>query len=270
MKVAVVFDSAGTLVKIMRVIKDLRKNKFICNVQTVDIVDEKKGRVLVIIKEDPLKVVDNRDPEMLISDLLKEVDIGISYCNPPINKEGIYKDRKTKVKDLQEPLNILKKYDIETGYGSALIIDTYLGEVEYTIATAGCLFKEVKDTIKKLKEMGIKVFIASGDRKGFLKKLAEITGVDEKYIMAEAHQKQKRDLIVNLKKEGYFTIMVGDGANDVPAMIESDLAVVTLQNGNVSKKAFETADIKIYNIREIVDVCKKVINGEIQGRRRWS
>lgn len=42
MKVAIVFDSAGTLVKIMRVIKDLKKNKFICNSQTVDIVDKKR------------------------------------------------------------------------------------------------------------------------------------------------------------------------------------------------------------------------------------
>ena len=61
--------------------------------------------------------------------------------------------------------------------------------------------------------------------------------------------------------------MVGDGAYDVPAMIESDLAVVTLQNGNVSKKALETADIKIYNIREIVNVCKKVISGEIKSKK---
>jgi Cu+-exporting ATPase len=260
MKVAVVFDSAGTLVKIMRVIKDLKKNKFICNRQTVDIVDEKKGRVLVIIKENPLKVVDKENPEKLISDLLKEVEIGISYCNPPINKEGIFKDRKTKVKELQEPLNILKRYDVETGYGSALIIDTYGGEVEYTISTAGCLFPEVKETIKKLKDLGVKVFIASGDRKGFIKRLAELTGVDERHIMAEAHQELKKDLIINLKKEGYFTIMVGDGANDVPAMIESDLAVVTLQNGNVSRKALETADVRIYNIEEIVEICKNVIN----------
>ena len=267
MKVAIVFDSAGTLVKIMRVIKDLKKNKFICNRQTVDIVDEKKGRALVIIKEDPLKVVDKENPEKLISDLLKEVEIGISYCNPPINREGIFKDKKAKVKELQEPLNILKRYEVETGYGSALIVDTYAGEIEYTIATAGCLFKEVKETIKQLKELGVKVFIASGDRKGFIKRLAEITGVNEKYIMAEAHQELKRDLIINLKKEGYFTIMVGDGANDVPAMIESDLAVVTLQNGNVSKKALETADIKIYNIREIVNVCKKVISGEIKSKK---
>ncbi|ACV25218.1 HAD family hydrolase [Methanocaldococcus fervens] len=266
MKLAVVFDSAGTLVKIMRAIKDLKKNKFICNRQTVDIVDEKNGRALVIIKENPLKVVDKEDPEKLISDLLKEVEIGISYCNPPINKEGIYKDRKTRVKELQDPLNLLKKYEVETGYGSALIIDTHAGEVEYTIATAGCLFPEVKETIKQLKDLGVKVFIASGDRKGFIKRLAELTGVDEKYIMPEAHQEQKRDLVVNLKKEGYFTIMVGDGANDVPAMIESDLAIATLQNGNVSKKALEAADIKIYNIKEIVDVCKKVINGEIKSK----
>jgi len=49
-------------------------------------------------------------------------------------------------------------------------------------------------------------------------------------------------------------------------MIESDLAVATLQNGNVSKKALEAADIKIYNIKEIVNICKKVISGEIKGK----
>ncbi|NPA62350.1 MAG: HAD family hydrolase [Methanococci archaeon] len=258
--IAVVFDSAGTLVKIMRAIKNLKKNKFICNRQTVDIVDEKEGRALVIIKDDPLEVVDKADSDMLISDLLKNVNIGISYCNPPIDKEGIFKDEKTRVKELQDPLNILKRYDVETGYGSALIVDTRSGEVEYTIATAGCLFKEVPETIRKLKDMGVEVFIASGDRKGFLKKLAKITGVKEDHILAEAHQKKKKDLIKKLKSRGYFTIMVGDGANDVPAMLESDLSVVTLQNGNVSKKALETADVKIYNIREIVDICKKIKN----------
>ncbi|ENN96483.1 haloacid dehalogenase domain-containing protein hydrolase [Methanocaldococcus villosus KIN24-T80] len=259
MKIAVVFDSAGTLVKIIRVIKDLKRGKFICNRQTVDIVDEKVGRALVIIKDDPLKTVDVCDDNKLITDFLKEVDIGISYCNPPIDINGIYKDKKAKMKELKEPLEILKKYNIETGYGSALIVDTNEGEIEYTIATAGCLFPEVKDTIKELKNLGVKVFIASGDRREFIEKLAELTGVNKRYILPEAHHKLKKDLIKNLKTDGYFTIMVGDGANDVPAMKESHLAIATLQSGYTSKKAIEAADIKIENIKEVVDIVKKLL-----------
>ncbi|WP_456471978.1 HAD family hydrolase [Methanocaldococcus sp.] len=256
--IAIVFDNAGTITKIMRAIKDLKKNKFICNQQTVDLVDLKKGRALVIIKEDPLETVEKEKDDELISNFLKKVDIGISYCNPPIKEEGIYKDKKTKVKELKEPLNLLKKYCVDTGFGSALIIDTLNGEVEYTIATAGCLFPEVKEVFNKLKDMGIEIYIASGDRRGFLERLANILGLDKDHIVPEAHQLKKKELIKKLKEKGYKTIMVGDGANDVPAMLESDIAVVTLQNGNVSKKALEVADYKIENIKEILDIIKKL------------
>jgi len=54
--------------------------------------------------------------------------------------------------------------------------------------------------------------------------------------------------------------MVGDGTNDVPAMLESDLSVINLQGGKVSKKALEIADVKIENIREIVDVIKRFLS----------
>ncbi|EHP88556.1 HAD family hydrolase [Methanotorris formicicus] len=260
MKLAVVFDSAGTLVKVKRIIKEIKTQKFLCNNLTVDIVDEKVGRALVIIKDDPLKVVDKEDPEKHISELLKEVDWGISYCNKPIDRDGIFKDKKTKVKELQDTLNVMKRFKIQTGYGSAIIVDTLNGIIEYTITTGGCVFPEVPETIKKLKELGVKVFIASGDRKEFIKRLAEITGINEKYIMPEAHQEQKKDLVLNLKKERYYVIMVGDAANDVPAMLESDLSVVTLQNGNISKKALEVAKVKIYNIKEILNICEDLIN----------
>jgi Cu+-exporting ATPase len=262
MKLAVVFDSAGTLVNVKRIIKEIKTQKFLCNNLTVDIVDEKVGRALVIIKDDPLEVIDNENPEKPITDLLKEVGWGISYCNKPIDKGGIFKDKRTKIKELQDTLNVMKRFKIQTGYGSAIIVDTLSGVIEYTITTGGCIFPEVPETIKKLKELGVKIFIASGDRKEFIKRLAELTGVNEKYIMPEAHQEQKKDLVLNLKKEGYYVIMVGDAVNDVPAMLESDLSVVTLQNGNVSKKALETAKVKIYNIKEIVDICEDLIKNK--------
>ncbi|HIP17054.1 MAG TPA: HAD family hydrolase [Methanothermococcus okinawensis] len=82
----------------------------------------------------------------------------------------------------------------------------------------------------------------------------DIVGINERYIIPEAHQNLKRDLVRRLKREGYRVIMVGDGSNDVPAMLESDLSIINLQGGSVSKKALDNADIKIENIKEILDV----------------
>ncbi len=258
--IAVVFDNSGTIIKPIRVIKDIHNNRLLCNHQTVDLVDERKGRALIVLNENPLKTVDIENPYKLISDFLRENDISIAYCNPPIDKEGIFKDKNTKVKELQEVLNIVKKYKTDTEYGCAVIVDTKNGNVEYTIATGGCLFKNTKKTFEELKNMGIETYICTGDRKNFLNRISKTLGIDEKNIIYEAHHKKKLDLIRNLKSNNYFTIMVGDGANDIPAILESDLGIATIESGNPSKRLLEVSDIIIEDIYEVVDICKEILN----------
>ena len=255
MKTAVVFDCSGTLVDVKRIIKEVESQKFLCNHQTVDMVDKKRGRVLVVIGENiPILSI---DPDMLMRDLLERVKWRITYCHPPIFKGNILKDSKTKVKELQDPASILNRFNIETEPGYALICDTIEVKVEYTIATGGCLFDGVHETIEELKKMGVEIYIASGDSKYAIERLSKLIGIEEDHILPEAHQHLKRDLVLKLKREGYKVIMVGDGTNDVPAMLESDLSVINLQGGKVSKKALDTADVKIENIREVVDIVKK-------------
>ncbi|HIQ32197.1 MAG TPA: HAD family hydrolase [Methanothermococcus okinawensis] len=258
MKTAVVFDCSGTLVEVIRIVKEIESQKFLCNHQTVDIVDNKRGRVLTVIGENiPLL---NLDPDMPMRELLQRVKWRITYCHPPIFKDNILKDSETKVKELQDPAYILSRFKIETDPGYALICDTLRGKVEYTVATGGCLFEGVQETMRELKDMGVEVYIASGDSGYALEKLSRLIGVDRDHILPEAHQHLKRDLVLKLKREGYKVVMVGDGTNDVPAMLESDLSVINLQGGKVSKKALETADVKIENIREIVDVIRRFLS----------
>ncbi|MBW9222359.1 HAD family hydrolase [Methanothermococcus sp. SCGC AD-155-C09] len=252
MKTAVVFDCSGTLVNVKRIIKEIKSQRFLCNHQTVDIVDKKKGRSLIILRE-KINIL-NLNPNMPIKDLLKKTQWKITYCNPPIIKENILKDRESKLKELQDAINILNKFNIETEPGYALICDTIEGKIEYTIATGGCLFDGVHETIEKLKGMGVKIYLASGDSRYAIERLSRLVGIDERYIIPEAHQNLKRELVRRLKREGYRVIMVGDGSNDVPAMLESDLSVINLQGGSVSKKALDNADIKIENIKEILDI----------------
>ncbi|HIP16374.1 MAG TPA: HAD family hydrolase [Methanothermococcus okinawensis] len=256
MKIAVVFDCSGTLVDVKRIIKEIESQKFLCNHQTVDIVDKKRGRVLIVIGE-KIDLL-NLDPNMLMKNLLERIKWKITYCHPPIFKDNILKDSRTKVKELQDPAYILNRFKIETDPGYALICDTIEGKVEYTIATGGCLFDGVQETIKELKDMGIEIYIASGDSKYAIEKLSMLIDIEKNHIFPEAHQHLKKDLVLKLKKEGYKVVMVGDGTNDVPAMLESDLSVINLQGGKVSKKALDIADIRIEDIKEVVDIVKKL------------
>ncbi|MCD5425778.1 MAG: HAD family hydrolase [Methanosarcinaceae archaeon] len=258
-KYAVVFDYAGTLAGIKRVIKVANTNEFICNRQTVDIVDEKKGRALVIIKkEKSIELIEKQNPDNLITDFLDLMDWKIIYCNLPINKNNILKDKNTTVENLQHSIRVIKKRIKRDDYGSAVIIDTHKGEIEYTVATSGALFSESKNTIKILKEKGINVFIATGDSKYSIRNLSKELNIDGCCILSEAHQKQKKKLISDLKDEGYVVVMVGDASNDIPAMIESDVSVVTLQNGNTTENIIKIADYSINNICEIIGIVDKI------------
>ena len=62
MKKAIVFDNSGTLVKRHRVIKDINNNKFITNINSMDIIDGTTSLALVVLQFDTnnlLKTVAN-------------------------------------------------------------------------------------------------------------------------------------------------------------------------------------------------------------------
>jgi hypothetical protein len=81
---AIVFDSAGTLVNVFRVIKDLDTEEYIYDTPSTYLVSEKNSRVLVAINED-LKTVFLEEGNELISS--SNFDFEISCSVPSIDKK---------------------------------------------------------------------------------------------------------------------------------------------------------------------------------------
>ncbi len=251
---SVVFDCSGTLLKINRAIKHIESETYYTNKQTVDIVDENKGSALVIAKTrtDITKIDENKP----IINVFNKLGAHITYCNPPIIKNNILCDRNNVLmKHWHDTINILDELDDNyTEYGHAVISDTINGKIAYTISTGGKVFPEVPELIKELKNRNINVYVASGDSQYMIKKLCNLIGLDYSFAIPEAHQKLKRDLITKLKNKGHKVIMVGDGSNDVPAMLKSDISVASLQNGDVSQKVLDIANYKIKNIVDLLNI----------------
>jgi heavy metal translocating P-type ATPase len=96
------------------------------------------------------------------------------------------------------------------------------------------------EAIQRLKRLGIKTVMITGDNMRTAKSIAEQVGVDEYH--AELLPEQKVAIIGELKK-GNVVAMVGDGVNDAPALANSDVGFAMGAAG--SDVAIETADVAL-------------------------
>ncbi len=90
------------------------------------------------------------------------------------------------------------------------------------IAVADVIREESPKAIKKLKEMGIRVVMLTGDNEETAKAIGKQVGADD--VIAGVLPHEKQDVIVSLKKNSRVA-MVGDGINDAPALIAADTGV---------------------------------------------
>ena len=110
-----------------------------------------------------------------------------------------------------------------------------------------------KIAIDEMKKMGYEVRMITGDNEKTAEAIKNALNIDEKY--AEVLPQDKEKEIKNLQKLGIKVLMVGDGINDAPALVRSD---VSMAIGNGTDVAIESADIILINnnILDIVSALK--------------
>jgi len=96
------------------------------------------------------------------------------------------------------------------------------------------------EAVQRLKSLGIKTVMLTGDNMRTAKSIAEQVGIDEYY--AELLPEQKVEIIGKMKK-GNVVAMVGDGVNDAPALANADVGFAMGAAG--SDVAVETADVAL-------------------------
>ena len=261
-KKAIVFDNSGTLIERFRVIKDVSTGELITHINSLDLIDSCLNAALVVLQFNTNSLKD-LDPNTLISDFVLEnnIDFDISYYSTEVSKDeikAILEKDTAVIKDITDTFPLLKERvpNMELCNGSAVIIDIAEERIAYTITSAGHLFSGVKDTIAKLQANEIDVFIASGDRSGAIKHLADITGVPENHAFATASTHRKAEIVANLQHEGYKVMMVGDGPNDILAFEQADRAVLTIEqkDGDFPDKLKDYADFVIEDISEVLQI----------------
>lgn len=106
------------------------------------------------------------------------------------------------------------------------------------VSLADQIREESKAAIEQLKEVGIKVYMATGDNEQTAKAVADKLSLDGYYSEVLPHEKS--EIIEKLQSEGHFVAMTGDGVNDAPALAKADVGIAV---GSGTDVAAETADI---------------------------
>jgi heavy metal translocating P-type ATPase len=108
------------------------------------------------------------------------------------------------------------------------------------IAVADTVRKDSSEAVQRLRRLGIKTVMLTGDNMRAAKSIAGQIGVDEFY--AELLPEQKVEIIGKMKKDSVVA-MVGDGVNDAPALANADVGFAMGAAG--SDVAIETADVAL-------------------------
>ncbi len=131
-----------------------------------------------------------------------------------------------------------ERFDILSGQGKTVVFVIIDGVVQGAIALADVIRPESKDAMARLKEMGIKTMMLTGDNRKVAKWVADEIGLDEYF--AEVLPQQKSEKVKEVQSRGWSVAMTGDGVNDAPALAQADVGIAV---GAGTDVAVETADI---------------------------
>ncbi len=153
--------------------------------------------------------------------------------------------------------------------GSTVVLLSVGKQVTSAFAVADRIRDDSKDAIKRLKEMGIKTYMITGDNARVAAVIAKEAGIDE--FHAEVLPDEKAEIVKQIRKQGMTIGMVGDGINDAPALAVSDLGIAM---GSGTDVAIETGDIILMR-NSLMDVPRaislsKATMGKIRQNLFWA
>lgn len=268
MSVAVVFDSAGTLLRTYRVARDVLHDEMLIDVETTTLTFGAEGRVLVVLHLHSRDVM-GAPPDQLLSEFFHErsVGFGVACSRRVIPAEDVaeilYSDKTAQVSDLQacirEVWSCCKRESFVT-MNSGVILNMDLSGIEFTVTTGGRPFSGAKETISTLHRMGVPVYIASGDRVAKLERMGDYLGIPRERVYGVATPSMKARIVEDLKERYSKVVMVGDAINDLNAFRKADLALLTEQQSDRKPEIlYSSVDMVIRNVSEVPGIVAELL-----------
>lgn len=117
----------------------------------------------------------------------------------------------------------------------------------------------IQERFERLRKMGVKTVMVTGDNPLTAKYIAEKAGVDD--FIAEAKPEDKMNYIRKEQQAGKLVAMMGDGTNDAPALAQADVGVSMNSGTQAAKEAGNMVDLDNdpTKLIEVVEIGKQLL-----------
>ena len=174
-----------------------------------------------------------------------------------VNNKEYYLGNNTLLKDLKIKDSHEEDYNTLINNGCSIIYVIEEGIVIGLIGVKDIVRDNIKDVIKKFNDNNIEVIMLTGDNEVTAKIIAGELGITK--VISNVLPKKKASTIKDLVSKGRKVIMVGDGINDAPALVNSTIGISVNDGTDV---AMDSANVilmnnDISNILDLIKISKK-------------
>ncbi|MBC7949394.1 MAG: potassium-transporting ATPase subunit KdpB [Chitinophagaceae bacterium] len=157
------------------------------------------------------------------------------------------------------PADTTEKVNNISSNGGTPLVVAVNDEVKGVIELQDIIKPGIQERFQRLRKMGVKTVMVTGDNPLTAKYIAEKAGVDD-YI-AEAKPEDKMNYIRKEQASGKLVAMMGDGTNDAPALAQADVGVAMNSGTQAAKEAGNMVDLDNdpTKLIEVVEIGKQLL-----------
>jgi K+-transporting ATPase ATPase B chain len=185
---------------------------------------------------------------------------GIDFGESRIRK-GAYDAIKNLVVKAGNPFSeeVTKVVEKISGNGGTPLVVSENEKVLGVIELQDIIKTGIAERFERLRKMGVKTVMVTGDNPLTAKFIAEKAGVDD--FIAEARPEDKMNYIKAEQQRGKLVAMMGDGTNDAPALAQADVGVAMNSGTQAAKEAGNMVDLDNdpTKLIEIVEIGKQLL-----------
>ena len=149
--------------------------------------------------------------------------------------------------------------DKVAGNGGTPLVVCINREVGGVIELQDIIKPGIEERFERLRKMGVKTVMVTGDNPSTARYIAEKAGVDD--FIAEAKPEDKLSYIRKEQASGKLVAMLGDGTNDAPALAQADVGVAMNSGTQAAKEAGNMVDLDNdpTKLIEVVEIGKQLL-----------